>query len=1268
MCRFTKFFLRTMCMLALVNLVFLVNGELFLQNTAKAAVQSNFQADMIDGGGGGSGACSHSYSAATCTKPKTCTKCGTTTGSKLGHNYQFTSCVTPDKCTRCGQTTGTPSGHPGFTAATCTSPARCIRCGEENGNKLAHAFECKKIDGTWHAERCKNCSYSKSMERHIMNNNKCTQCDYEFICNHTYADATCTSPKKCTKCGTTTGSKLGHNYQFTSCVTPDKCTRCGQTTGTPSGHPGFTAATCTSPARCIRCGEENGNKLAHAFECKKIDGTWHAEHCKNCSYSKSMERHVMDNNKCTQCDYEFICNHTYADATCTKPKTCTKCGATSGDVLAHNYSIRVGKFYNEKQHYEKYKCSCGEVTYINYQNHIFSEEGKCINGCSYAKKVDTTECNHTYKWEIVKNATCKADGKKENKCTKCGKIEKIETLKALGHDYAAATCTEAKKCKRCNATEGKALGHNFNTKVEVKYDNNRHWEIWKCSCGESEKRNQKEHELIDNKCACGYTFVCKHDGKTKTENIYKNNELHIVKITCEKCNELIKEESKNHNSNVIEMRAISHTVHTKTLQCKICNAKYYIEENHDFKNNLCECGMTKDNEEIKLEKIVFENEKNSSKNTYTIKVGESINLLDKVKLTPNNAKVNLKFRMTSGENGAIVLETYSGKLEAKKVSTETIKVKVTDVISGLSDEVIIKVIKNPEIKDEEDVEIPKFEDIEDDSWYKEEVEDAVEDGLFNGTSENTFSPNNPITRGMFVTVLARMDKADIENFANVFDDVKEDAYYQESISWAVANGIVKGVGEGKFSPDAQITREATAVIIYNYIKMSHKGLLEEVAETEDFADQSEISDWAEEAVMALKSIGLVNGKSEGNYKPKDTVTRAEGAVILQRLSEKIKTDEIVKEEERCSGEKVREDHKQNIKTEYEIVTNDTHRIKYNCVECKNNWVDKPVAHTFKDGKCICGHECLHAGSKITDERYNNDGQLVKVTICENCKFITNEEIVKVNTGNYSPSDFSQYKPVMDKNSYTDADWDRMEAELKARVEQAGYGTRAGVVEAALYLASLDYAMPYRGTPMQREIYIGAYNKIGMNRTWGHYVKTTREISGRPKGYNAINGMDCGAFVTWAFINGGVIDTDESISYKTSSLTQDKGSLSDRMKRELEYSNLRAHPLKNVVDEVEPGDIIYTYGTRNGKKTWTHIGLIVGVDDENIYVAESNTTTYSPDTEKHSLTVNKLVVTRVPKTYTGNVLGYVVLCDDTIYKAKNPDGTENKGNMPQVWGN
>ena len=191
----------------------------------------------------------------------------------------------------------------------------------------------------------------------------------------------------------------------------------------------------------------------------------------------------------------------------------------------------------------------------------------------------------------------------------------------------------------------------------------------------------------------------------------------------------------------------------------------------------------------------------------------------------------------------------------------------------------------------------------------------------------------------------------------------------------------------------------------------------------------------------------------------------------------------------------------------------------------------------------------------------------------------------------------------------------------------------------------------------------------MNREWGRYVPITRTmtVNGREykRGYSAINGMDCGAFVTWAMINGGVLKEGDSVGPGTNRFTNDEGSLSGTMRVALGANQLRAHALKNVANEVEPGDIILTYGWRNEGRSWTHIGLIVGVDDDNVYVAEENTTTYDPETNG-SITVNKLVVTRVPKNYTGDVLGWVVLCDDKIYTAKNADGTENKGNMPKVW--
>ncbi|MBR2877068.1 MAG: hypothetical protein IKC01_08015, partial [Clostridia bacterium] len=84
-------------------------------------------------------ACTHSYSSATCTSPKTCIYCGETTGSALGHSYNNATCTSPKTCSRCGTTTGSALGHT-YTAATCTSPRKCTRCGTTTGSALGHSY------------------------------------------------------------------------------------------------------------------------------------------------------------------------------------------------------------------------------------------------------------------------------------------------------------------------------------------------------------------------------------------------------------------------------------------------------------------------------------------------------------------------------------------------------------------------------------------------------------------------------------------------------------------------------------------------------------------------------------------------------------------------------------------------------------------------------------------------------------------------------------------------------------------------------------------------------------------------------------------------------------------------------------------------------------------------------------------------------------------------------------------------------------------------
>ena len=105
---------------------------------------------------------------------------------------------------------------------------------------------------------CRRCSYStETIENHTFDvTDKCTKCGYQKVCAHSYSIATCTTPKKCVRCGITSGAALGHNYAAATCQTPKTCTRCRSTVGTSLEH-NYIGATCTSGGKCLKCGEIN---------------------------------------------------------------------------------------------------------------------------------------------------------------------------------------------------------------------------------------------------------------------------------------------------------------------------------------------------------------------------------------------------------------------------------------------------------------------------------------------------------------------------------------------------------------------------------------------------------------------------------------------------------------------------------------------------------------------------------------------------------------------------------------------------------------------------------------------------------------------------------------------------------------------------------------------------------------------------------------------------------------------------------------------------
>ena len=180
-----------------------------------------------------------------------------------------------------------------------------------------------------------------------------------------------------------------------------------------------------------------------------------------------------------------------------------------------------------------------------------------------------------------------------------------------------------------------------------------------------------------------------------------------------------------------------------------------------------------------------------------------------------------------------------------------------------------------------------FKDVKSSDWFYGDVQFAHQNFLFNGTSADEFSPNAAMTRGMLVTVLGRLNGVDTTQYTgSSFTDVKASEYYAPYIEWAMQSGIVKGIGKGKFAPDANITRQDLAVIIQRYADFVGKTIPATKKYTE-FKDSAKIADYAKAAVVALYEGGIVNGKTNG-FDPTGKATRAEVAAILHRFVDAVK--------------------------------------------------------------------------------------------------------------------------------------------------------------------------------------------------------------------------------------------------------------------------------------------------------------------------------------------------------------------------------------------
>lgn len=180
-----------------------------------------------------------------------------------------------------------------------------------------------------------------------------------------------------------------------------------------------------------------------------------------------------------------------------------------------------------------------------------------------------------------------------------------------------------------------------------------------------------------------------------------------------------------------------------------------------------------------------------------------------------------------------------------------------------------------------------FTDVDTAKWYHLSVDYVLTHKMMNGVSSRAFAPNANLTRGMLVQILYNLEGKPKGTAAN-FSDVQADAWYAEAVGWAASNKVVTGYADGTFRPNAAVTREQAAAILYRYAQS--KGIDVSVGENTNILSYVDVQQASEYAIPALQwavGAGVLNGKNGGRLVPTGTATRAEIAAIMQRWCENI---------------------------------------------------------------------------------------------------------------------------------------------------------------------------------------------------------------------------------------------------------------------------------------------------------------------------------------------------------------------------------------------
>lgn len=172
-------------------------------------------------------------------------------------------------------------------------------------------------------------------------------------------------------------------------------------------------------------------------------------------------------------------------------------------------------------------------------------------------------------------------------------------------------------------------------------------------------------------------------------------------------------------------------------------------------------------------------------------------------------------------------------------------------------------------------------------WAEPHIKFMAARGLFLGTGENNFAPNETMTRAMFVTVLHRLAGQLKPKNPVKFQDIPEGTWYEKAVAWANENGIVNGISQNTFAPNELLTREEMCALIARYARFT--GIAfdggDAEGETGSFIDADAISGWATDDIAFCRAMGIVTGLPDNSFAPKADSSRGENCAVFMRLIE-----------------------------------------------------------------------------------------------------------------------------------------------------------------------------------------------------------------------------------------------------------------------------------------------------------------------------------------------------------------------------------------------